>query len=331
MILLLSGCIIPSVLSEVISIGPVTLAAGTSGTSDITIDTLPNGLSGYRMTVASDNQAVVTVMGATFPSWAALSDATAGEGGSYLLSAIDLNSGVEAGAGGITLATLNLQAVGAGSAQITMSTVQLDDDAGNAVTTVLKPGTISVPGQTPVPTQTPVITHTPAPTTAPFGELTVNLLPGWNLVNIPVQLTPGSNTAEIFKNVQSAGHSILTYDSTAGWITIGKDDVLKPMTGYWIFSTTPVGIPLSGSSLLAGAKTLNAGWNLAGITGTSSKSAESALSGLASWTYVIPFDSSNQQYRDAGIRGNSNAQIMLDPCQAFWIYMNSPETMSPGY
>lgn len=75
------------------------------------------------------------------------------------------------------------------------------------------------------------------------------------------------------------------------------------MTGYWIYTTSPVTIPLTAQGSPTGPKNLNAGWNLAGISGTSTQSAETALSGISSWSYVVSYDAGRQQYRDAGIKG----------------------------
>ena len=143
-----------------------------------------------------------------------------------------------------------------------------------------------------------------------------------------MQASPGFETAEVFKNVQSAGHSILTYDGAQGWITVEKDDIFQPMTGYWIYTTSPVSIPLTIRGTPTGTKSLATGWNLAGITGTSPKSAGSALSGLSSWTYVVTYDSTVQQYRDAAIKGSTDAQTLLTPGEGFWIYLDSPGTLS---
>lgn len=312
-------CIIATVVTgvqgAVVSVQSGTLSPGAAGTLDIILDSAPSGISGYQMTVQSDNAAVAKVTGATYPSWAALSEALPGDGGSFALRAIDLNSGVEAGASQVTLATLSVQATGSGTAQITIQNLQIDDDAGNALQAEAKSGTVTVSGGS-----TPVVPST--------KEISVSLQTGWNLISIPMQPAAGFETAAVFQNVQSAGHSILTYDGS-GWITIGKDHQLKPMTGYWIYTTSPVTIPLTVKGSPAEGKALNAGWNLAGISGTSPASAEKALSGLSSWSYIVSYDAARQQYRDAGMK-ESQSQITLNPGEGFWIYLDTPGTLSPG-
>lgn len=313
---MLTGVVISGVQGATVSAGSTTLSPGNAGTVHIMLDSASTGISGYQMTLQSDNAAVVSVTGVTFPSWAALSEAVPGDGGSYALRAIDLNSGVEAGATEVTLATLAVQATGSGTAQITIQNLQIDDDAGNPLQAEAKSGTVTVSGGAP-------------PAEPSTQEIRVNLQTGWNLFNIPMQPAAGFEYADIFKNVQSAGHSILTYDGSAGWITIGKGDRLTPMTGYWIYTTSPVSIPLTVQGTPTVPKTLNTGWNLAGISGTTTQSAETALSGLASWSYVVSYDSARQQYRDAGIKGGQS-QITLSPGEGFWIHLDAPGTLSPG-
>ena len=72
-LILLTGIIITGAQAVTVSVQPVTLSPGESGTADIILDSAPSGLSGYQMTVQSENGAVGVVTGATFPSWAALS------------------------------------------------------------------------------------------------------------------------------------------------------------------------------------------------------------------------------------------------------------------
>ena len=314
-LILLTGIIITGAQAVTVSVQPVTLSPGESGTADIILDSAPSGLSGYQMTVQSENGAVGVVTGATFPSWAALSEAVSAEGGSYAIRAIDLNSKVESGATEVVFATLSVKAVGSGNTQITIKNLQIDDDAGNALSAETKAGILTVQGGAP-----------PEPSTE---EYSVSLQAGWNLINIPMQPSDGFDRADVFKNIQSAGHSMLTYENKAGWITLGKDDRLKPMTGYWLYTTGPVTISLKVSGPPEEAKPLDTGWNLAGISGKTAKPAETALSGLSSWSYVVSYDPARQQYRDAGVKGGGSETLLM-PGEGFWVYLNAPENLNPG-
>lgn len=315
-LLVISGLVCVTASAEVISISPVTLTPGADGTVHLTLDRAPLGLSGYQLVLSTDNPGVITLTGVSFPEWASLSEAEPKDGG-FAVRAIDLNSKVEAGAVDIQLGVVTLKALAAGSAQIQVSKVQMDDDSGNQITAQITPGLITVSGGG-SPTPTIVPTPNPAPSSVEFS-----LVPGWNLINVPMQPAAGSETAIVFKDVPSAGHSILTYDPAGGWITLGKDDLLLPMTGYWIYTTSPMKITQQVSGAPTGPKRLAAGWNLAGIPGALSQPAESALSGVTSWSYVVVYDSAMQQYREATIKGSGNSGTMLIPTEGFWIYLDA--------
>ena len=431
-ILIISGFFVSGVSAAVLSVSPVTIQPGGTGSVILSLDSVPAGLSGYQVKVSSDNQAVVNITGVSFPDWASLSEATPGDGGLYNLKGIDLNSKVESGATNVTLAIITFSATGTGKAQIIIKDPQIDDDSGNAIQSELNPGQIEVQGasgptvqptqapptQSPTvqptqapPTQSPTVQPTQAPPTqsptvqptqvpptqsptvqptqvpptqlpngqptqapptqsptvqptqvpptqsptvqptqvpptqlpngqptqAPptqipgpvTGEIHISLKPGWNLINIPMQPNQGSNTAGIFKNVQNAGHSVLTYDGIMGWISLGNNDIINPMTGYWIYSTQPQTIPMQVSGNPVSARSVVIGWNLAGISGRDPKPAETALQTLSGWTQLIGFDSVNQQYKEAIIRGSPNAQTPLSPDEGFWIFLNSPGQLLP--
>ena len=405
-ILIFSGFFVSGVSAAVLSVSPVTIQPGGTGSVILSLDSVPAGLSGYQVKISSDNQAVVNITGVSFPDWASLSEATPGDGGLYNLKGIDLNSKVESGATNVTLAIITFSATGAGKAQIIIKDPQIDDDSGNAIQSELNPGQIEVQGgsgptgqptqappiqsptgqptqappiqsptgqptqappiqsptgqptqappiqsptgqptqappiQSPTgqPTQAPPIqSPTGQPTQAPptqipgpvTGEIQISLKPGWNLINIPMQPNKGSNTAGIFKNVQNAGHSVLTYDGTMGWISLGNNDIINPMTGYWIYSTQPQTISIQVSGNPVSARSMVIGWNLAGISGKDPRPAETALQTLSGWTQLIGFDSINQQYKEAIIRGSPNAQTPLSPDEGFWIFLNSPGQLLP--
>lgn len=311
-LLVLSGLVCMTASAETISISPVTLAPGAEGTCQLILESAPLGLSGYQLVISTDNPGIATITGVSFPEWASLSEAEPKDGG-YAVRAIDLNSKVEAGATQIQLATMTIKALTAGTAQVQVSKVQMDDDSGNQITAQITPGIITVSGG-----ESPTSVPTQAPSSVEFS-----LVPGWNLINIPMQPAAGSETAIVFKDVPSAGHSILTYDPAGGWITLGKDDLLVPMTGYWIYTTNPMKITQQVSGAPATPKRLAAGWNLAGIPGTLSQPAESALSGLSSWSYVVVYDSAMQQYREATIKGSGSSGAILTPTEGFWIYLDA--------
>ncbi|HWQ66382.1 MAG TPA: hypothetical protein VN372_05885 [Methanospirillum sp.] len=284
-----------------------------TGSMELSIDSVPQGLSGYILTVTPENPEIVTITGATFPAWAAINDGSPGEGNRYTLRAGDLTDTIKPGATSVPLATLALAAKASGSTRILIEPKQFDDDVGNAITVSAASGSVTVGGG---------------------GDQNVDLilLPGWNLIAIPMTLKSGSDTAQIFRDVPSAGHSVFSYDPGAGWQTVGSDVVLSPMSAYWIFTEQQITITLKVQGKPTLSRMLSAGWSLLGIAGTTSVPAAQALASLSDWSYVIGFDSAIQQYKSPIIKGGtggSSDQTPLIPGAGYWVYLNSPGELRP--
>ncbi|QYZ78124.1 PKD domain-containing protein [Methanofollis formosanus] len=96
----------------------------------VTMDRVPGGLSGYEITVASDDPDVAVIDGIVFPAWAGMTGNGTVPAGCIQVKAADLNHEVGAGATDVTLCTLRLRGVAAGSAEIAITHKQVDDDAG---------------------------------------------------------------------------------------------------------------------------------------------------------------------------------------------------------
>ena len=285
-----------------------------SSTATISLDSADQGLSGYILSVHPENPQISTISGVTFPGWATLSDATHGEGATYIIRALDMNEAVGPGAKNVQLATLTLNGVSPGSTQIMIEVKQLDDDNGNAISSQLLPGQVTVGNS--------------------GGDqiLNLQLVPGWNFIGIPMIMQPGTDTAEVFRNVPSAGHSVFTYDAQKGWSIVGPKDTLSPMNAYWIFTEQAQTIPLRVQGPATSARALGSGWNIFGAPGLAQKPASDILACLTDWTYVVGFDSAHQQYQQSIIKGGSGPnsdKTPLIPGAGYWIYLTTPGQLNP--
>lgn len=153
----------------------------------------------------------------------------------------------------------------------------------------------------------------------------IPLSSGWNLVSVPAVLAPGSDTAEIFRNIDAAGHSILRYDTPAGWKTLTPSSPVTPLNAYWIYSVRPDTVPLVydlGQVPLP--RSLPAGWSMAGTVGLTPRDAGSALASVRDqWSYCLGYNADMQRYREMIIKG-SNDGTLLSPYSGFWIYLSDP-------
>ncbi len=108
----------------------------------ITLNTAPNGLAGYEISVFVEDPKVAKIVDVKFPQWAKLTNSSV-EGDTASLKAVDLEDQVKAGANNINLATLKLKAVKVGETAINLMIIKMDDDEGNAITPSVKQGKLT--------------------------------------------------------------------------------------------------------------------------------------------------------------------------------------------
>jgi PKD repeat protein len=159
----------------------------------------------------------------------------------------------------------------------------------------------------------------------------LTLYEGWNLVSVPVTLEPMKDSAGIFTGVDTAGHSLFSWNGAAGgWIRMTRDSPLDPLIGVWIYSAakTDVQLPISQTGPEGNlSRPLARGWNLISFPGISPVPAESVFTRDLGWSYLIGFDGVTQKYWDPIQKGSQGAGQMIDPRAAYWIYMEEPGSL----
>jgi len=170
----------------------------------------------------------------------------------------------------------------------------------------------------------------------PAQPTAIPLSPGWNFVSTPKTLAAGSDTALIFAGVDTAGHSILRYDTPTGaWAALKPTDPVRPLEGYWIYAATATEIPLTyatASPQAPATRTLTVGWNAFGFSDTEPATARDTLVSLGSaWSVLMGFDGESQTYETSIIRGgsgdHSDSGWML-PAKGYWLYMTGNGTLA---
>jgi PKD repeat protein len=173
-----------------------------------------------------------------------------------------------------------------------------------------------------------------------IGDYTLTLYPGWNFVSTPKTLRAGNDTAAIFKDVNTAGHTIWQYDARlVGWNKMNNSTGVNPLDGIWIYSNRTIDIPLwwykqEGDSppLMPPVKQVYKGWNAIGFSDISPLSAKSTLTTINSgWSLVIGYDVSTRGYDVSiikdGIDSHSDSRVML-PTKGYWLFMNNNATLA---
>lgn len=126
-----------------------TVLPSESTTYVIQMDNAPNGLSGYDMVVTLDNTAVADITGVTYPSWAQMTLNPTMPADTIHIGGVDNNQQIYPGSTGpFTLATITVRGSAAGTSNIVLSALKMDDDAGNAITATLNTGAITVSSST---------------------------------------------------------------------------------------------------------------------------------------------------------------------------------------
>jgi len=156
------------------------------------------------------------------------------------------------------------------------------------------------------------------------------LYPGWNFISVPKTLSTGNNTAAIFHDVDSEGHSIFQYDAnTKQWTAMTAGTKVNVLDGIWIYSATTTPVPLyfmNDPLQTPPTKMLYPGWNAIGFSDTIPASARDTLIPVqGTWTTLIAYNSWGQQYDPSIISGSTDFlhgdTNPMWPQQGYWLYM----------
>lgn len=121
-------------------------SAGQTITRDLICDELPQGLSGFNISISVNNPSVGVISGVVFPDWAVLKTSSTVPASSVWLKAIDMNNQVKPGDTNVVFAHIIVKGNILGTTGFTITPVELDDENGNPiVTTAYVPPTTAVP------------------------------------------------------------------------------------------------------------------------------------------------------------------------------------------
>ncbi len=160
--------------------------AAAGETRDLTIiaDSLPDGLSGYNITISLTDPSKAEIVGFARPTW---SPAIAGlkmnstvPTDSLWIKAVDFGDEVQPGATDVLLATVSVRGDAIGTTNLTVSVTVMDPEGSGApIVPVIQQGVITIgtpPPTTTVPTTIPTTTVTTTVTTTPPTTVTTTTL-----------------------------------------------------------------------------------------------------------------------------------------------------------
>ncbi len=138
----------------------VVVIPGEMTTINLTLDSAPGGLAGYRIVIGIDDPSIGEITAVTLPEWAQIPEISGTPGPVVSITAVDLMSLVEQGAGGILLATISVKGLTPGTTEILLSDPEISDEAGFDILPVLSNASLTVTTEvsTTIPTESPTTT-----------------------------------------------------------------------------------------------------------------------------------------------------------------------------
>ena len=118
---------------------------------DLLMDGCNAGISGYALMLSVDNPTVATFGDILFPPWASLNKIEPVNSTTVLIQAADLSTQIEAGVPTAELARVNIRALTAGYATLSVTPIIIDDDNKGRYEPISKSASIVISGAGPAP------------------------------------------------------------------------------------------------------------------------------------------------------------------------------------
>jgi len=138
-LLLAVSLAVPAVSAVTVALSNGEIATvGEETTVYLVLDSAPDGLSGYNIDLTQSNPSVAEITNISFPAWAAdmNSNSPYPTGSKKLVKASDVNNRIGAGAKEVVLAAVTVRGLSSGTAAISLSGKNFDDEAGNDIPAV---------------------------------------------------------------------------------------------------------------------------------------------------------------------------------------------------
>ena len=127
-----------------VSAPSITTGVGYAVVAPITLDSAPNGISGFEMTITLSDPAVATIDGVMITPEFGLTSIDQISTSQVKLMGADLSQALQGNLSGVPLATLNLTTTKQGSSAIMISLIRLDDDSGLPIGADTADGSLNV-------------------------------------------------------------------------------------------------------------------------------------------------------------------------------------------
>jgi hypothetical protein len=201
-----------------VSLEPLSLMPGESGTTNLTLDSIPSGISGYRTGLRLTTSGIAEITGVRFPSWAGMNDQTGFPGPEVNIKAAALGEPVSTNTGITILATLTVKGITAGTTTLELYDLSIDDEQGDAVNASIENTLITVSSATALAESTSSGTGNNAGETNSGTEGQVTTPVSMVMTAIPTQVLTQARTTDLNQSPQtipvSTKTSVIPLDQT---------------------------------------------------------------------------------------------------------------------
>ncbi|PXF60433.1 MAG: hypothetical protein C4B59_09530 [Candidatus Methanogaster sp.] len=174
---------------------------GSTTTVDLTLDSAPDGLSGYNLTVSLSDPSIAEILSVSFPTWATMHSNSALPADSVWMKAADLQDSVKSGDTNIQLGTLTIRGDAGGMCEIAVTVTKMDDDSGNPISPATDAGHLEVGGISPT-----ITSHDPSdPVTDTVGATRTFCITTDQIVDVLWQIN--GTTVQTDSDVTSASYT----------------------------------------------------------------------------------------------------------------------------
>jgi hypothetical protein len=185
---------------------PLSLMPGESGTTNLTLDSIPSGISGYRTGLRLTTPSIAEITGVSFPSWAGVNDQTGFPGPDVTIKAAAIGDPVPEKSGMTLLATLTVKGITAGTTRLVLYDLSIDDgEEGDAVNASIENTSITVSSATTLAGSTFPYAGNTEEVTISGAEGQVTTQPSGSLTTIPP-------TVQVQEQTTDQEHPQLTTD-----------------------------------------------------------------------------------------------------------------------
>ncbi|QSZ68035.1 PKD domain-containing protein [Methanofollis aquaemaris] len=129
----------------------ISVPVGNVTTLDLVLASADEGLAGYSLNLTVSDPATANITAITFPEWALFNETSLLPNSTAWMSAVDLNDTVQAGATNVTLGTVTIEGMGAGTAELQVEVRVMDADGGAAFDPPTTPASITITPPPPFP------------------------------------------------------------------------------------------------------------------------------------------------------------------------------------